>query len=481
MARAAVAQLFADDFEDGNADGWTVQAGDWAVVLDETQVYKQITTSITARSVISPTGLAWLNYSIQSRVKIVEVGSGTTYAMLIARWQDKDNYYFMTVRTNNKLEIKKQTAAGSGTALASTTYSFTQGTWYTAALEVSGSEAGQVILRGSLNGTPVMTATDVLTPHLKGTAGLGTSRVSAEFDDVVVSEAMATLQVTKLGRGRGTVTSEPPGIDCGATCSADYVYGTVVTLTASAPYGSTFVGWDGACTGTGPCVVAVNGATQVMAAFDSPYLFADDFESGAGQWTPVAGTWATDIDGTNVYSQSSSSGLTRSVAGSSGWTDYVVQARVKVVGNKYASLIARYVDDGNFYFMSLRADNHKIEFKRMIGSGSTGLGSFNAGINAGTWYTASFEVRGNVLSAYLDGTLVFTKTDTLSNPLMTGKIGLGTLDSAAVFDEVLVTSLVPVHTLTVAPAGTGSGTVNSVPAGIHCGATCAASFDGARS
>jgi hypothetical protein len=39
------------------------------------------------------------------------------------------------------------------------------------------------------------------------------------------------------------------------------------------------------------------------------------------------------------------------------------------------------------------------------------------------------------------------------------------------------TQTTPQSTLTVTPAGTGSGTVTSSPAGINCGATCAAMFD----
>jgi hypothetical protein len=41
------------------------------------------------------------------------------------------------------------------------------------------------------------------------------------------------LSITKLGNGGGTVTSEPVGIDCGADCTEDYQFGTVVTLTAT--------------------------------------------------------------------------------------------------------------------------------------------------------------------------------------------------------------------------------------------------------
>jgi len=42
----------------------------------------------------------------------------------------------------------------------------------------------------------------------------------------------------------------------------------VVTLTARAARGSTFVGWSGACTGTGSCAVTMNAAKSVTATFN---------------------------------------------------------------------------------------------------------------------------------------------------------------------------------------------------------------------
>src|SRR5437870_2429319 len=54
-----------------------------------------------------------------------------------------------------------------------------------------------------------------------------------------------TLTVSKAGTGSGTVTSTPAGITCGTNCSASYVSGTAVTLTATPAAGSVFTGWSG--------------------------------------------------------------------------------------------------------------------------------------------------------------------------------------------------------------------------------------------
>jgi alpha-tubulin suppressor-like RCC1 family protein len=75
------------------------------------------------------------------------------------------------------------------------------------------------------------------------------------------------LSVVKSGAGNGTVSSLPAGIDCGSVCSASYIVGSTVTLTATPDGTSTFTGWSGACTGTGTCSVAVEGAISVSASF----------------------------------------------------------------------------------------------------------------------------------------------------------------------------------------------------------------------
>ena len=96
-------------------------------------------------------------------------------------------------------------------------------------------------------------------------------------------EAVDLLSVTLAGTGSGTVTSTPPGINCGATCSANFDPGSQVTLTASASSGSFFAGWSGGgCTGTSTCVTTVNGAETVTATFTEITYTLSVTESGTG-------------------------------------------------------------------------------------------------------------------------------------------------------------------------------------------------------
>ena len=77
----------------------------------------------------------------------------------------------------------------------------------------------------------------------------------------------STLSVTKTGSG--TVTSNPAGISCGATCASSFASGGTVTLTATAASGSTFTGWSGGgCSGAGTCTVTMNVGQNVTATFN---------------------------------------------------------------------------------------------------------------------------------------------------------------------------------------------------------------------
>ena len=107
-----------------------------------------------------------------------------------------------------------------------------------------------------------------------GCSGTGTCQVTMSSDQTVTatftSSATAnhTLTVTRGGSGFGGVSSDPSGISCGSACSASYVAGTVVRLTAAAAAGSTFAGWSGGgCSGTGTCVVTMSSDQTVTATF----------------------------------------------------------------------------------------------------------------------------------------------------------------------------------------------------------------------
>lgn len=113
-----------------------------------------------------------------------------------------------------------------------------------------------------------------------GTGQLAESN-STNNDAAVLTLRVGTLyplSVAKEGSGSGTVTSSPSGIDCGDTCSVDFLSSKVVTLTARPDDGSVFLGWTGSgCSGTGTCVVAMNTGRSVTATFAPASVLGLDY------------------------------------------------------------------------------------------------------------------------------------------------------------------------------------------------------------
>ncbi len=109
----------------------------------------------------------------------------------------------------------------------------------------------------------------------------GSRAVTATFTNNPV------LTVAKSGTGQGTVTSSPPGINCGTDCNQPYDRGTNVTLTAEPNQNSVFGGWSGACGGNSTtCNVAMTDSKSVTATFVlKPQLTVVNSGAGDGSVT----------------------------------------------------------------------------------------------------------------------------------------------------------------------------------------------------
>jgi co-chaperonin GroES (HSP10) len=94
----------------------------------------------------------------------------------------------------------------------------------------------------------------------------GAKAVSASFASPPIPTYVLTVTVTNGAAGSVTGT----GISCPGDCNETLNQGTVVALTATPVSGGTFLGWTGACTGTGACSVTMNAAKTVGASFASP-------------------------------------------------------------------------------------------------------------------------------------------------------------------------------------------------------------------
>jgi hypothetical protein len=133
------------------------------------------------------------------------------------------------------------------------------------------------------------------------------AKFSASFrrSETITSTIKFVLDVTVKGSGEGTVTAGR--IKCKKSltasnriCSSSFEAGAEVALTATPDEGSIFVGWEGDCTGAGPCQLTMDEARSVAAIFDVGDRFTGPFDaSGTTQRTFPEGacTWATSWSG----------------------------------------------------------------------------------------------------------------------------------------------------------------------------------------
>ena len=195
----------------------------------------------------------------------------------------------------------------------------------------------------------------------------------------------------------------------------------------------------------------------MITSISAATLFSDDFEGGnANNWTATSGTWSVVQDGGSyVYYQSSTS-EGRTSAGNQSWTDYSIQADVKVDnfnGTNRAYVAGRYVDGNNFYAASLYNNSGgTLEIRKKVGGSSTTLVSKTYALTAGTWYTVKLEMIGSTLNMYVNGALQLTATDT---SLTAGAVGLDAYKTVTKYDNVIVSdTTTPTPTPTATPTAT---------------------------
>jgi hypothetical protein len=170
-----------EDLEDGTANGWVAQPNSTFSVasVGGSRVYRQTNVTTGAASIYPAAD--WDRQSIQADVTPRSYAAlpGDRWFGLMVRYLDANNYYYITVRNSNTIQLKR-IVNGVVTTLGSAPLSFTLNRNYALRLEAHGER-----LRVFVEGRPVLSAVDnALT---RGRPGITMYRTRADYDNVILN------------------------------------------------------------------------------------------------------------------------------------------------------------------------------------------------------------------------------------------------------------------------------------------------------
>lgn len=157
---------------------------------------------------------------------------------------------------------------------------------------------------------------------------------------------------------------------------------------------------------------------------------------GLGNWVGVQ-----NPSQANAYEiqQHDTSGDARAVI-RVGANNQIVQARVTPnsfesgTGSRWFGALARYTDDENYYYVTVRRDN-TISLRKLVNGAIHILDTAPLAVSTGTAYDLRLEAVESALRVYVDGNLLLEADDT-SHP--SGKYGMVTYKAAATYQNVRV-------------------------------------------
>jgi len=143
---------------------------------------------------------------------------------------------------------------------------------------------------------------------------------------------------------------------------------------------------------------------------------------------------------THVYRQSSLTGDAVAV-NSADLKATLITADVRATAfdgtGRWVGLMARYIDENNLYYLTIR-NNNTLSIRKKVKGVITDLQTYSQPMELGRNYRVSFEVVGNRLTYYLNGERIFDEYDA-DFSLPHGRAGVRTFRATADFDNVIIT------------------------------------------
>lgn len=200
------AELQQDDFQDGNANGWSPTSGSFSVV-DSTGslVYRQASTAGNATSLL-PAAFG-TDQTVQADIRPVSFNGADRWFGLAVRYSDANNHYYVTARSSNVIQLKK-IVGGTVQTLAAAALSIATDRTYRLRLEAIGPR-----LRLLVDDQLLLEARDASLPQ--GQPAVLMYKTAADYDNVLWGgNPLATLYRNGFepdSSADSSMTVSPPG------------------------------------------------------------------------------------------------------------------------------------------------------------------------------------------------------------------------------------------------------------------------------
>jgi hypothetical protein len=190
----------ANDFDNGDLSGWQQEPGSGFSLGNSLRgpVYRQTSLVDKATTFLTASDWPW-SQSIEADITPTAVNGSDRWVGLAVRYIDADNHYYVTLRSSNRLQLKRM-VAGVFATLGDVALPFAINRTYHVKLVVNGPHLDVYV-----NGTWRVNATDDSLTH--GRAALMTFRAQANFDNVY---AGPTRPFTVALRDFGTLEPQGP-------------------------------------------------------------------------------------------------------------------------------------------------------------------------------------------------------------------------------------------------------------------------------
>ena len=465
--------LFEDNFDDGNADGWTISplgnAAGWGV-SGGAYTYDGGGISNSYAGEVS-----WSDYTLSVKVRLstlsnfpggirgrVNPATGAGYAVWLYPASGEIKLFRATGWDIDSAGLTELGTVGS--------IPFDTTNFHTVWLSFTGTTI-DVYYDGVLK----ISATDAT--YGNGAVALDVSNQAVAFDDVSVVFGLPVLPPSPPAISS---ISPPSGSTLGGTAvqisGSGFAADSTVTIGGTSATG-VVVNSDTSISAVTP--VGAAGAADVVVTNDNgtatlsggftyftpgSVLFQDDFSGGAGNWTISslghADGWSV-VSGAYTYN---GAGISNSYAGGDpSWSDYTFAAKIRLstLSNFPGGIRGRVNPaTGAGYTVWLYPASGEIKLLRVAGwdpdnPPATELGAFG-GITFDTtsFHTVWLSFEGTSINVYYDGELKISATDTTYDR---GVIALDVSDQPVEFDDVSVVFGAPVLPVTVSSVSPLSG------------------------